>query len=64
MVLVLGKYKVAPLKKITVPRLELQAAVLATKVDHMLRQQLDLDLAPSQFWVDSEIVLKYICNDN
>jgi hypothetical protein len=61
--LLMSKSKVAPLKQTTIPRLELQAAVLAAKVDHMLKQQLELDLSPSQFWTDSEIVLKYISNE-
>jgi len=61
--LVLSKCKVAPLKQITIPRLELQAAVLAARVDSTLRNELDLQLGPSYFWSDSEIVLKYIKND-
>ena len=62
--LVLSKSKVAPLKQVTIPRLELEAAVLAAKVDNMLRSELDLQLGPSYFWVDSEIVLKYIQNED
>jgi transposase InsO family protein len=62
--LVMSKVKVAPIRSITIPRLELQAAVLAVKVDVTLRKQLGLDLNPSYFWVDSEIVLKYINNEN
>ncbi len=38
----LGKARVVPLKPITIPRLELTAAVLAVKVDHMLRKELRL----------------------
>ena len=48
---------------ITIPRLELQAAVLVAQVDAMLREQLDLQLSKSHFWVDSEIVVKYIKNE-
>ena len=33
----LGKARVAPLKQMTIPRMELAAAVLAVKVDKMLR---------------------------
>lgn len=61
---VVSKSKVAPIKQITIPRLELQAALLAAKVDYMLKRQLDFELAPSWFWVDSELVLKYINNES
>ncbi len=59
----MGKSRVAPLKKI-IPRLELAAAVLATKVDKVLKSELQLDLETSIFWTDSESVLKYISNEH
>jgi hypothetical protein len=58
--LVLSKAKVSPMKKVTIPRLELEAALLSVKADVMLRSQLDLVLLDSVFWVDSQIVLAYI----
>lgn len=58
----LGKARVAPLKQTTIPRLELTAAVLAVKVDRMLRKELPLPLESSCFWTDSQTVLKYINN--
>lgn len=60
---VLGKARVSPLKQVTIPRLELTAAVLAVKVDKMIRSELQLPLGKSQFWTDSTSVLKYIKND-
>ena len=60
---VMSKSRLAPLKSVTIPRLELQAAVLAAQMDAMLRNQLELDLLESCFWVDSEIALKYIKNE-
>lgn len=59
----MGKARVAPLKVMTIPRLELAAAVLAAKVDRMLREELELVLYDSVFWTDSTSVLKYILND-
>ena len=51
-----------PLKTLTIPRLELQAATLATRQDTLLRRELDVELEPSQFWTDSTIILQYIFN--
>ena len=61
--LVTAKSRVAPLKQITVPRLELTAATIAVKVDNMLKRELDLPIAKSYFWTDSMAVLYYIRND-
>lgn len=47
----------------TTPRLELTAAVLAVRVDEMLKKELKIDLDSSVFWTDSMTVLKYIQNE-
>lgn len=60
---VLGKARVAPLKEMTIPRIELVAAVLAVKVGKMLRKEVELKLSQSTFWTDSQSVLKYIANE-
>lgn len=62
--LVMGKARVAPLKQITIPRMEMAAAVLSIKVDKMLRTELQLKLEDSVFWTDSQSVLKYIANEH
>ena len=60
--IVMAKSRLAPMKTLTIPRLGLQAATLATRQDALLRRELDIELEPSQFWTDSTIVLQYIFN--
>ncbi len=60
----LGKSRVAPLKQVTIPRMELTAATIAVKMDRMLRQELQINLEEFNFWTDSNTVLRYIENDS
>ena len=57
-----AKSRLAPIKKLTIPRLELTSAVLATKHDEMLRKELQIHLGRSTFWIDSEITLHCLRN--
>ena len=60
---VMGKARNAPIKFTSIPRLELQAAVLATRLNKMLRKELDLPIQQTKYWTDSEIVLHYLKNE-
>ena len=61
---VMGKSRLAPLKSITIPRLELSAAVLATKLDKTVKKEIDVQVNTSFFWKDSTCVLSYISNQD
>jgi hypothetical protein len=60
---VLGKSRVTPLKAVTVPRLELTAAVVSVKVSEQLRRESDMLITREFFWTDSQVVLGYIGNE-
>ena len=59
---VFGKSRLAPLKGITIPRLELSEAVVSVKLDNMIRRELDLPINESIFWSDSTLVIQLIQN--
>ena len=48
----------------TIPRLELSAAVVAVKLDRKLREELEIKIDRSVFWSDSTAVLQYIKNED
>ena len=60
--IVMAKSRVASLKFMSVPRLELTAAVLAVKIAVQLREELDMEVHDEVFWTDSRVVLGYIQN--
>lgn len=60
--LVCGKSRVVPLKPVTIPRLELTAAVLSTSVSSKIEKELGFDNVVEVFWTDSKVVLGYLNN--
>ena len=61
--LVMGKARVSPTKITTIPRLELSAAVVATRTSALLKREMDIQDLQEYFWTDSKVVLGYINND-
>ena len=55
---------VAPLKQLSMPRLELQAAVLAVRLNCLIKQELTVNIEDTVFWSDSKTVLQYIANES
>ena len=61
---VMSKNRVAPLKVISLPRLELQAAVMSVRLKEKLSVEMSYPVHEIRFWSDSEIVLQYISNES
>jgi len=61
--LVIGKSRVCPIKAVTIPRLELSAAVLSTEVGSMMNDELRYESLQTYYWTDSKIVLGFISNE-
>ena len=60
----MGKSCLVHIKPVTVPRLELSAAVLVVQLDQTLKSELEIPLHQSVFWMDSTTVLQYIRNES
>ncbi|XP_071479017.1 uncharacterized protein [Diadema antillarum] len=61
---VMGKTRLCPLKTMTIPRLELSAAVLACSLMEVVKAELKLPISTTTYWTDSTSVLKYIRNES
>ncbi|XP_070134695.1 uncharacterized protein [Drosophila bipectinata] len=57
---VCAKTKCAPMRTMSIPRLELQAAVLGTRVMNTVKEEHGVDISETVLWTDSKTVLKWI----
>ncbi|XP_041357495.1 uncharacterized protein LOC121374456 [Gigantopelta aegis] len=61
--LIMAKSRVAPLKKITIPRMELTAATVGVRLCKVITDELQYNIDETFFWTDSMSVLRYIANN-
>ena len=61
--LVFAKARVTPLRQVSIPRLELTAALLSVKIGTMLKQDMAYENIDEFYWSDSKVVLGYIANN-
>ena len=60
----MSKARVAPIKPMSIPRMELTAAVVSANVTATLKRKLDYTSLQSVYYTDSEVVIAYIHNDD
>ena len=59
----MGKAGITPRKFVSVPHLELTAAVLSPKCGKFMKKEPQLECKHETFWTDSKVVLGYIQNN-
>ena len=59
----MGKARLAPIKAVTIPRLELTAATVSVRLSEIIKKELDDKPETVQYHTDSVTVLRYIAND-
>ena len=57
---VIGKCRVAPMRHFSIPRLELQAAVMAVRLKEQIVKEHESKIHSPNFWTDSTTVLQWI----
>lgn len=62
--LICSKSRVAPVKETTIPRLELSAAVLLSKLIAKVQNCLNLNIAAKHCFSDSQVVLAWLMHDS
>ena len=62
--LMMAKARVTPRTFVSIPQLELVAAILAVKIFVLIKKELQMEELTEYFWTDSKVVLGYIANDS
>ena len=61
---VMGKARLAPIREISIPRLELTATVICVRLSKIIREELDMTIGHVCYWTDSTSMLKCINNES
>ena len=62
--LVMSRTRLAPLKKLTIVRLELQAAVLGVRLADVIKRETTYSIDETCYWTDSAVVLQFLQNES
>ena len=60
----MAKSRLAPIKTLTMSRLELDIAVIGVQLFNLIIHEIDLPIEKVKFWSDSMLTLQYIQNQS
>ena len=60
--LIMSKSRLAPIKTVTLPKLEVDATRCGSRLARLVIQEIDLPIERIQYWSDSTLALQYIYN--
>ena len=59
----MGKCNVAPIKQISVPKMELEAAVIGVRLLQLIQREMTLTFDQIFLWSDSQVVVDWIASN-
>ncbi|KRX81644.1 hypothetical protein T06_8205, partial [Trichinella sp. T6] len=62
--LVMSKTRIAPVKRVTLPRLELMAALITARLISFVKTSLEIKFSKVVCWTDSQVALRWIQGDS
>ena len=59
----MGKCKVAPIKQMSVPKMELESAVIGVRLLKLIQREMTMTIDQNFLWSDSQVVLDWIASN-
>ena len=59
----MGKCKVAPIEQMSVPKMELEAAVIGVHLLQLIQREMTMTIDQNFLWSDSQVVLDWIASN-